>query len=162
MHLNTSTAILALILSASSLSFSGASLATETAHQHGSAAHELQLNAGEKWATDAPLRKAMGALNGAMQASLPAIHDNQLGDAQYNQLAARINDEVAYMVKHCKLAPEADAQLHLVIAELLAGADGMAGKTPGEARRNGAVKVLGALQTYAQYFADTTFDTIEH
>ena len=162
MNLTPRTAILALILGASSLSFAYASLASEAAHQHGASTHELQLNAGEKWATDAPLRKAMGALNGAMQTSLPAIHDNQLGDAQYDQLAARINDEVAYMGKHCKLAPEADAQLHLVIAELLAGADSMAGKTPDEARRNGAVKVLGALQTYATYFADTSFDTIEH
>ncbi|SFQ00350.1 hypothetical protein [Pseudomonas borbori] len=162
MYPNPRAVILALILGATSLSFAGVSLAGETAHQHGAAEHELQLNAGEKWATDAPLRKAMGALNGAMQASLPAIHDHQLDDAQYEQLAVRINDEVAYMVKHCKLEPEADAQLHLIIAELLAGADSMAGKTPDQARRNGAVKVLGALQSYAEYFADSSFETIQH
>ncbi|MNT72496.1 hypothetical protein D3C72_2111030 [compost metagenome] len=66
------------------------------------------------------------------------------------------------MVKHCKLEPQADAQLHLIIAELLAGADSMAGKTPDQARRNGAVKVLGALQSYAEYFADSSFKTIQH
>lgn len=162
MHPNPRAVILALILGATSLSFAGPSLAAKTAHQHGAAEHELQLNAGEKWATDAPLRKAMGALNGAMQTSLPTIHDNQLGDAQYDQLAVRVNAEVAYMVKHCKLEPQADAQLHLIIAELLAGADSMAGKTPDQARRNGAVKVLGALQSYAEYFADSAFETIQH
>jgi hypothetical protein len=47
MYPNPRAVILALILGATSLSFAGVSLAAETAHQHGAAEHELQLNAGE-------------------------------------------------------------------------------------------------------------------
>lgn len=162
MHLTPRTVLLTLLLAGPALSFSGTSLAAASAHQHEAAAPALQLNAGAKWATDAPLRKAMGALNGAMQAALPQIHDNTLEAAQYDQLVVRVNDEVAYMVKHCQLEPAADAQLHGVIAELLAGATSMAGKTQGVTRREGAVSVLGALDSYATYFADASFEPIEH
>jgi hypothetical protein len=55
-------------------------------------------------------------------------------------------------VSQCKLKPDADAQLHLVVAELLQGADAMHGKTDKVTRQAGAVKVLGALETYAAYF----------
>ena len=33
-----------------------------------------------------------------------------------------MNTEVAGIVQNCKLPPEADAQLHIVVAELMAGA----------------------------------------
>ena len=39
---------------------------------------ELQLNAGQKWQTDAPLRQAMGEIGQAVNSSLDAIHNNQL------------------------------------------------------------------------------------
>lgn len=165
MYLSSRTVFLALILGGPSVGLAGASLAAESLvtgdHQHGSAVHELQLNAGEKWATDAPLRKAMGSLNEAMRAALPEIHENRLGEASYVQLASLINDEVAFMIKHCKLTPEADAQLHLIIAQMLAGADSMAGKA-GETRRDGAVKVMGALGEYAKYFADPAVENALH
>ena len=55
--------LLSLILGSTSLGIAGASLAATT-HDHSQAegVHALQLKAGERWATDAPLRKAMGAL----------------------------------------------------------------------------------------------------
>ncbi len=165
MYLSSRTVFLTLILGGSSVGLSGASLAAESLatgdHQHGLAVHELQLNAGEKWATDAPLRKAMGSLNDAMRAALPEIHEDRLGEASYVQLASLINDEVAFMIKHCKLTPEADAQLHLIIAQMLAGSDSMAGKAEGT-RRDGAVKVMGALGSYAKYFADPAIESAQH
>jgi hypothetical protein len=55
-------------------------------------------------------------------------------------------------VQNCKLEPEADAQLHIVIAELLAGAEAMQGKEPGVARRAGAKRVVKALNAYGEHF----------
>ncbi len=68
--------------------------------------------------------------------------------------------QVAYMVENCKLSAEADAQLHLIIAQLLAGADAMSGAPAGQ--RDGAVTVVGALGDYATYFADDSFKPLEH
>lgn len=134
---------------------SQAAVAAEEHHHHhgdgGSAVQKLQLNAGKKWATDAPLRQSMDEVNRAMRQALPSIHNNRFGQADYQALAATINQKVAYAIEHCRLEPEADAMLHLVIAELMAGAEAMEGKTAGS-RHDGAVRVLQALKSYGKYF----------
>lgn len=129
-------------------------LAAEQHHHHGdgaSAGQKLQLNAGKKWATDAPLRQSMTAVNQSMAKALPLIHKERFTDADFAALAATIRQKVAYAIEHCKLEPAADAMLHLVIAELMAGADAMEGKTT-DSRHDGAVRVLQALKSYGQYF----------
>mgnify|MGYP001052837618 CR=1 FL=1 len=121
-------------------------------HDHGSASpQQLQLNAGKKWATDAQLRQAMNDINQAMAKALPLIHKNQFGDQAYQALATTVSQKVAFAVEHCKLEPKADAMLHLVIADLMAGAETMEGKTANP-RHDGAVRVLEALKAYGQYF----------
>jgi hypothetical protein len=131
-------------------------------HEHAAAAAALTLDAGKKWATDAPLRRAMTNVRNAMAQSLHAIHEDKLAAAGYRKLARKINGEVAYMVSHCKLEPQADAQLHLVIADLLAAAAAMEGKTKEMKRRDGAIKVIGALDNYGKYFDDPDWKPIEH
>ncbi len=122
---------LAIIL-AGTLGHAGTSLAaTSHDHGHGEGAPALQLDAGKRWAT-----------------------------ARYGELAETVRGQVAYMVENCKLSAEADAQLHLIIAQLLAGADAMSGAPAGQ--RDGAVTVVGALGDYATYFADDSFKPLEH
>lgn len=124
-------------------------------HSHGSSEPtKLQLNAGKKWATDEPLRQAMSDINQAMAKALPAIHKNQFGNGDYQALATTVSQKVAYAVEHCKLEPKADAMLHLVIADLMAGAESMEGKTS-NSRHDGAVQVLEALKSYGKYFQHT-------
>lgn len=119
---------------------------------HGSdSPQQLQLDAGKKWATDAPLRQAMNDINQAMAKALPLIHKNQFGDEAYRALATTVSQKVAYAVEHCKLEPKADAMLHRVIADLMAGAGMMEGKTASP-RHDGAVQVRDALRAYGQYF----------
>jgi hypothetical protein len=114
----------------------------------------LKLNAGNKWVTDAPLRGAMANIHQTMAAALDKIHHGTLNDAMYDALAATTQQEVANMVSQCKLPPDADAQLHLVIAELLLGADALAGKHSKLSREQGAAKVMDALKNYSTFFAD--------
>lgn len=145
------------------LGFSGVSLAADSAavhdHDHGDVPFEMQLNNGEKWAIDPPLRQAMGDISEAMRQSLPAIHEDRLPAEDYVPLANQVNDGVAHMIANCELPPEADAQLHMVIAQLMAGSEKMAaGATP----REGAVQVLGALDAYGQYFDDPDFVSVIH
>lgn len=133
----------------------------ETHADHGAPA-ALQLNAGKKWDTDEALRKAMGNIRQAVAASLHQIHEDRLPAAGYGKLARKVEGEVGNIVANCKLEPKADAQLHLVVAELIAGADQMAGKIKKAKRQDGAVKVIGALEKYAEYFDDPKFKPIEH
>lgn len=149
-----------------SLAAAGPTLAaTEHAthqHEHGASAATLQLNAGKKWATDAALRQGMGAIRQALAGALPEIHDNRLPAQGYGKLAHTVEHEVSNIVANCKLTAEADAQLHVVVADLLAGAERMAGKAKGGKRRDGAVQVIGALDKYAAYFDDAGFKPIAH
>ena len=133
-------------------------------HEHGSekAMATLQLNAGKKWETDAALRQAMGNLREAMAASLHKIHEDRLSKDGYASLAKKVESEVGNIVANCKLGTQADEQLHLVITDLLAGAEQMAGKAKAVKRRDGAVRVIGALEKYGNYFDDPSFKQISH
>lgn len=131
------------------------------AHEHGAARGKLVLNKGQKWATDEALRKGMDAIRSQMAAALHDIHTGKLSTEGYNTLAAGLGAEVGEMVAKCKLEPQADAQLHVVIAEVLAGSDAMQGKTKKMSRQRGAIQVLGALDTYAKFFDHPNWQPIK-
>jgi hypothetical protein len=120
-------------------------------HGHGAGALTLKLDEGKKWETDAPLRQGMLSIRDAMAADHAAIGAGKESAAQYQALAKRLDEQVAYVVGNCKLKPEADANLHLVLADIIAGAEMMKGKNASQ-RRDGASKVIQALQTYPDYF----------
>lgn len=149
------------LLAAITLAISSNIYAAENsdAHHHGHGSTEptnLQLNAGKKWTTDEPLRQAMNDINQAMSRALPAIHKKQFENGDYHALATTLSQKVAYAVEHCKLEPKADAMLHLVIADLMAGAESMEGKTS-KSRHDGVVQVLEALRSYGKYFQHTAW-----
>lgn len=161
------TQILNAILMAASLSFAAAGHAAPATHKHDAHADHgaqasLQLNAGKKWGTDEALRKSMGSIRQAIEASLHEIHGNRLPAEGYGALASKVEGEVANIVANCKLEPQADAQLHLVVADLLSGSEQMAGKIKKARRQDGAVKVIVALERYATYFDDPQFKPIAH
>lgn len=154
-----------LLLASLCLALSGPVLAADAAHSHGhghGAPAKLQLDAGKKWPTDAPLRRSMSALRDTMAASLHDIHEKRLKADDYAALAGKVEAEVNRIVAECKLDARADAQLHIVVAELLAGAERMAGKIKGGSRQGGAVRVIGALDKYAAFFDDPDFKPIRH
>ena len=104
----------------------------------------------------------MANIRQAMAASWQAIHEDKLPAAKYKKLAKKLNHEVSGIVSNCKLEPQNDAQLHLILAEILAGTAAMEGKLKPTTARDGAVKVLGALENYAKYFADPNWQALEH
>ena len=146
--------LVALTSVAISLVVTGPAAAEISVHKHepGASPSKLKLNDGKKWATDDPLRKGMENIRAAMAASLPAIHANKLSTAKYSELAQKVSGEVGGIVANCKLDSQADAQLHLILADLLSGVEAMEGKTKKTKRQTGAVKVLGALDKYDAYF----------
>ena len=128
-----------------------AAAADTHAHEAG-ASKALKLNVGKKWQTDAPLRKGMEEIRSAVAADKAALHAGKMTPAAYDILAKKIDGQVAYMVKNCKLPPEADAQLHLVIADLMQASEAMKGKGGKVTRKAGVEKVVAALAAYAKHF----------
>jgi len=123
-------------------------------HDHGDegGAQTLQLDHGNKWATDAPLREAMTAIRDALQVDHPAIHARTQPSAAYQALAQHIDAQIAHIVAHCKLPTDADANLHVLLAQIIGGADAMRESGDLEQARAGAVRVIQALNQYPQYF----------
>jgi len=104
-------------------------------HPHGQHMTDLTLNQGARWATDAPLREAMDALRTAAAGSVEALPE-------------QIDVQVDYMIAHCQLPPDADAQLHIVIERLVEAADRMRAGAQAEGRE----EVIAALNAYGAHF----------
>ena len=129
----------------------------EGGHQHGTssaAIANLRLDGEKKWATDASLRSGMASIHAAFEADHPAIHAGKETDAQYDALAARIDEQVNSIVANCRLPPAADANLHYVVADLMQGVNLMRGGDPQRTRHDGAALVHGALRAYPKFFDD--------
>jgi hypothetical protein len=127
-------------------------LAAEKAHEHDVASHKLTLNAGKKWNSDEPLRRGMTEIRDLMAAQHDAIHKNRSKPDEYATLGTKIESAVATVIAECKLEPAADGNLHIVLAEILDGAEAMQGKKRKTGARAGANKVVAGLATYAKYF----------
>ncbi len=51
--------------------------------------------------------------------------------------------------------------LHLIIADMLAGADAMSGKNQKTTRQAGAVQVVQSLESYGEYFDHPSWQNLE-
>ena len=136
-------------------------LAQTASHDHSAAApHKLALNQGHKWTTDEPLRAGMGRIHGLVEPQLGPAHAGKLTPAQYRELATQVQTELGGIVANCKLEPKADAMLHLVIADIGAGTDTMAGKDAQARPALGLVKVAQAVNQYGSHFDHPGFTPI--
>lgn len=106
----------------------------------------LALNEGRKWATDEPLRLGMANMRSLLAQAGPA---SKMDTAHATALADGLHAQVNYLIVNCKLEPRADAVLHVLIAEVLAGAGQLA--EPGT-RAQGVESIERALQEYPKYF----------
>jgi len=102
-----------------------AGLMGEPAHAGNHASHALPdaarstpPAAGQRWATDAPLREGMQGIRVAVDA-LGHYEHGHMGPDQAVLLADKIEGHVRIIVANCRLAPDADAALHAIIAPLL-------------------------------------------
>lgn len=129
-------------------------------HEHGKPA-QMNLDNGKKWGTDDNLRQGMDRIRDALLPELPAIHSGKATAEQYRALAQKTNDQIAFMVKNCKLEPKADAMLHLVLADIIAGSDAMMLPGGSEARK-GAEKIARALDSYGTYFDHPGWHGLKH
>jgi hypothetical protein len=121
------------------------------AEQHGHASHAAApvLPAGQLWATDVPLRSAMTRIRNAVEQNLSAYERGSLQAESAGALAAAVEADVRYMVENCKLEPEPDAALHVLIGRLL-GAAGAVREDPGSP--DGVPQFAAVLHDYGATF----------
>lgn len=126
-------------------------LAHDHDHSHDSGPAQLTLNNGKKWATDDNLRQAMSRIRDELTTELPAIRQDRSTPGKRQKLAQEVNNQIAFMVQNCKLDRDADAMLHLVLADIIAGAEALAGPDHNAARQ-GAERIAQALDGYGTHF----------
>ncbi|MEO8443729.1 MAG: DUF3365 domain-containing protein [Gammaproteobacteria bacterium] len=118
-------------------------------HAHAGAG-VLELNNGDKWATDAPLRSGMEKIRDLIatpQAVMAA--GGSVSASQARLVAGGVRQQVEYLMQNCKLEPQADAALHVLIARLLEGAEQLQSSP---ASGGGLARIRSALDGYSQYF----------
>ena len=123
----------------------------QQSHNGHAAPAKLSLDEGRKWATDEPLRRHMGEVRELLAARADAILQRRLAPEQARELGTLIEAKVAAIVAECNLPPAADANLHVIVADLVEAADILQGRSR-EAPGNGAAKAVRASQMYATYF----------
>jgi hypothetical protein len=126
-------------------------------HASTAAIAELTLNDGQKWPSDAALRAGMTEIRASLRASLRQIHAGIFSAAEYDALADQVESQVDDVVRNCRLSPDADAQLHLVLADILDATEMMRGSN---GRVEGAIKLMRTLDAYGNYFDHPDWYTI--
>lgn len=151
---------LAAVAVAAGLSFAAPAWSAED-HSHSGHAglSELTLNHGAKWQTDAPLRQGMESILHDFAKALPQIHDGKMSEHGYAELAEKVHHQLEYMFANCKLPAEADAQLHIVLAQVMDGTETM---KAGPERMSGAVRIVQALDAYGRHFDHSGWTPLKH
>ena len=150
------------LLLAVALSSPFAALAATDAHDHGkSSPHKLELNAGKKWGTDDALRQAMSTIHTSVSQILPKAHSGKAKAADYEAFSKDITAQVAYIVENCKLDPQADAQLHIIVADIMSGVEAAEGKEGEKQRASGVVKIAHASNAYGKHFDHAGWKAIQ-
>lgn len=138
----------------------GVLAATKHAHDgHGAPAVELKLNNGQKWPTDDALRRGMAAMRADIGNSLPRIHGGRYSNADFAKLADRMQKEIDGVVANCKLPEDADAQLHVVIEQLIDATAALKGKA-GQAKA--VAIIVDALNAYGKHFDHPEWKPLTH
>jgi hypothetical protein len=152
------SALVALPLS----TMAGPVFAAGTGQDHGHAVHgTMELKQGQKWETDAPLRQGMSALHEIVSTSLTGAHANTLTPNDYQKISKDVMTQFTYVVENCKLEPEADAQLHILLGNIVQGVEVIEGNVSGEEPEAGLKKLAQALNEYGSHFNHPNWAAID-
>ena len=122
---------------------------------------KLELNAGKKWGTDDALRQAMSTIHTSVSQILPKAHSGKAKAADYEAFSKDVTAQVAYIVENCKLDPQADAQLHIIVADIMSGVEAAEGKEGEKQRASGVVKIAQASNAYGKHFDHAGWKAIQ-
>lgn len=131
-----------------SIVFSGQSYAAENSHHsHGDSSSVSKVKADKKFIADEALKERMNSILSAMQ-KLSKIGSASEKKKKVVTTGSRVESVVQDIFKSCKLAPDADAAIHPILAEILEGASLL--KKGDE--KNGHERIHKALLKYGDNF----------
>ncbi len=128
-------------------------------HHHAMKEQVLELNHGVKWPIDESLHAGMSSIRQHLMLNLDAIHYNKFSTPEFLALAVAFDQQLQFIFENCKLPPQADAQLHVLLAKIMRGNEMI---KSAEDKKRGAVMILQALQNYPLYFDDQNWQDIVH
>ncbi|MCO5143616.1 MAG: hypothetical protein M9962_11045 [Oligoflexia bacterium] len=132
--------------------FATANSQTHDHQNHTNLSRELRLDGGKKWVTDKSLRFNMSAIHQHIKINLPKIDDQKLTSEEYLLLSEKINSNIKNIFKTCRLPAKADAQLHIILVNMMRSNDILKSKT-GTVEKNHAIhEILSAYKMYLEYF----------
>lgn len=128
---------------------SRAQATTGDAHQpRATGLRQLQLDHGQRWPADVALREGMRRIRAVALWMQSTQANGPLSARQSRAASASIEDSVAAIVEHPPRSAGIDANLHTLLARVLA-ADGLA-------------ELLDTLDLYPRYFDDPGWLPVEH
>lgn len=128
-------------------------------HEQDSTHQTIQLDQGKKWPIDASLHIGMSKIKASIEESISEIHHKKFTDAQYKSLAGKIDAQLIYLFENCKLPKDADAQLHILLFDIMQASEQMQSS---DNPRAGAITTIKALQKYPRYFDDKDWQALQH
>ena len=126
-------------------------------HEQASTHQTIQLNQGEKWPIDASLHIGMSEIKNSIEDNIAEIHHKKFTNLQYKSLAGKIDDQLAYLFENCKLPAGADAQLHILLFDIMQASKQMQSS---DNPRAGAITTIKVLQKYPHYFDDKEWQAL--
>lgn len=123
----------------------------QASHQHANQqTHELERNRGQRWNTDAPLREGMERIRTAVDEAMRHTKaSGALDAAKAEKLTGAVDESIQFIVTHCRLEPQADANLHILIGRLAESAAAIKADPDSE---QGLSTMRSALDQYPRYF----------
>lgn len=109
----------------------------------------LMLNGEARWSTDTALRSGMNGIREAVVSTLHGAGERPMTAQEATVLADTIQNQISYMIANCKLAPQADAVLHVLLGQLLEGAAALKQNPADTAALH---TIIEALKNYPVYF----------
>lgn len=105
----------------------------------------------KRFATDDALRKGMASIASIVARPAKEIQEASLKGPAYLEMAGQVEEQVAYIIKNCKLEPKADHTLHEIIFDVNQSV-GLMRRNSVEIQRTGVLALNQALRNYAKYF----------
>ena len=140
--------LLALVMSASSATaIAGSPALGHEGHQFPPSG--LMMNGEARWSTDTALRSGMNGIREAVVRTLHGAGERPMTAEEATALTDTIQNQISYMIANCKLAPQADAVLHVLLGQLLEGAAALKQNAADAAALH---TIIGALKNYPVYF----------
>lgn len=103
----------------------------------------------ERWPTDEPLRLGMSRIEAAVEQA--GAEGQPLSRESAMKLAGTVEDNVAYLVKNCRLPPEPDAALHVLIGRMMTASSQLKGEA--SSSEAALTQLVSVLRDYRGAFA---------